>query len=391
MVKESRLSGGRLDQGDFQLFIELPPVAETQDMPDWIPYLPKPGVFRHPRYGTISITPERNQEFIDSFQNKIYQDRLPLDAEHQTKLSGALGWVTVMRLNEDGSADARVDWTERGRSLVSDNRFKYISPEWYDEWEDPATQIRHRNVAIGGALTTKPFFKEGSLRPLIASENGYSTFEESETGEISGNRGLMVNETVNETLDFDETEDPVVMSEQQVVEVQMSEEVSRQFTELHNALEEARLERDDARRMSEQLEERVESISRASRRMQFTAMVEGDEDDPESPRWLGDHEVAVSLLERIADTFGEESDTLGEFIEQQRSIAEQARTSQLFAERGSDARPSSTTPLTQRIAAQVAELRAMDPGLTMSEAQSQVFAENPQWYTEYRKSASVRI
>lgn len=391
MAKQSRLSGGRLDQGEFQLFIELPSVAESKEMPEWIPYLPKPGVFKHPRYGTISITPQRNQEFVDSFQNKIYQDRLPLDAEHQTKLSGALGWVTEMRLNEDGSADARVDWTERGRSLVTDNRFKYISPEWYDEWEDPATQIRHRNVAIGGALTTKPFFKEGSLRPLIASEEGYSTWEETETRETQGSSEIMVNEPVDDLLEFDKTEEPVIMSEQQVVEVQMSEEVSRQFAELHNALEEARLERDQARKMSEELTERVESITRSSRRMQFAALVEGDDEDPELPAWLGDPEVNVSLLERIADTFGEESDTLAEFIQQQKSIAEQARVSQLFSEKGSDVRPSSVTPLVQRIAAKVAELRSIDPSLTMSEAQSQVFNDYPQWYAEYRKSSSVRI
>ncbi len=56
-----------------------------------------------------------------------------------------------------------MDWTERGRSLIADRAFKYISPEVYASWTDPATGRRFNNVIIGGALTNHPKFKSLTL------------------------------------------------------------------------------------------------------------------------------------------------------------------------------------------------------------------------------------
>jgi 2'-5' RNA ligase len=40
------------------------------EAPAWIPYLPKPGVYAHPRYGPITITTERNQRFVSNFARR---------------------------------------------------------------------------------------------------------------------------------------------------------------------------------------------------------------------------------------------------------------------------------------------------------------------------------
>jgi len=138
--------------------------------PDYVNVLPVPGTYKHPKYGDIKITKERNARFVNNFNGKVYQEKVPVDAEHETKLSGALGWITSLRQNEDGSVDAQVDWEERGKSAIEDGRFKYFSPEWYDTWKDPIGGKSHSDVLIGGALTTRPFFKERALKPLVASE-----------------------------------------------------------------------------------------------------------------------------------------------------------------------------------------------------------------------------
>lgn len=140
------------------------------DAPDTINVLPVPGTYKHPRYGTIKITKERNQRFVDNFENAVYQDKLPIDAEHETKLSGAFGWMTGLKMNSDGSVDATVEWTDRGMTAFENDRFKYFSPEWYDAWQDPATGETYSDVLIGGAVTTRPFFKDPALKPLVASE-----------------------------------------------------------------------------------------------------------------------------------------------------------------------------------------------------------------------------
>src|SRR5579884_3549329 len=126
--------------------------------PSWIPFLPPTG-----QLGSIAFNRERNREFVENFKRRVYQKHIPINAEHQTKLSGALGYIADMRLNDDGSADALMDWTERGRRLVEDGAFKYVSPEVYATWTDPATGRRFNNVIIGGALTNHPKFKSLTL------------------------------------------------------------------------------------------------------------------------------------------------------------------------------------------------------------------------------------
>lgn len=142
--------------------------------PRWVPYLPRPHVYKHDKYGDVEITAERNQEFVANFKAGVYQTRIPLDAEHAYKLSGAMGWIVDMRLNAHGGVDAEVEWTDIGIHMLREKRFRYISPEFYPKWPHPATGKIINNVATGGALTTKPFFKEPYLEqiPLVASERG---------------------------------------------------------------------------------------------------------------------------------------------------------------------------------------------------------------------------
>ena len=149
-----------------RLFYEL----SFADAPEYINVLPVPGTYKHPAYGSIKITKERNANFVANFNDHIYQEKVPIDAEHQTKLSGAVGWMTELRQNTDGSVDAKVEWTDRGTKAIEEESFKYFSPEWYDTWQDPIGGKSYKDVLIGGALTTRPFFKEKALKPLVASE-----------------------------------------------------------------------------------------------------------------------------------------------------------------------------------------------------------------------------
>jgi len=155
----------------FCLFNELP--QDFTEAPARMPLLPKPGTYTHEKYGKVVITKERNQRFTDNVNNAIYQSNLPIDAEHELDLSGAFGYIKKASMNVDGSVDATdLEWTDRGKQAFDDNRFKYFSPKWWDKWTDPMTEQSFKDVVIGGALTTRPFFKEKALKPLIASERG---------------------------------------------------------------------------------------------------------------------------------------------------------------------------------------------------------------------------
>lgn len=156
------LLGGKEALG--RSFIEF----TAAEPPESINIFPKPGTYKHPVWGDVEVTEEGNQEFVDNFANQVYQEHIAIDAEHEPKLSGAVGYMKELSLNEDGSVEATIDWTERGKQLIEQDGYKYISPEWFEHWQDPATEDKFDNVIVGGALTNSPFFKD--LRSLVASD-----------------------------------------------------------------------------------------------------------------------------------------------------------------------------------------------------------------------------
>lgn len=153
----------------FRLFNEVTVFAEP---PDRIPLMPKPSTHKHASYGDIVITKARNKRFAKNINDHVYQEKIPIDLEHQLKLSGAAGYITNAEVNADGSVDGLVEWTDLGREAIENDRYAYVSPEWYDSWTHPMSEETFADVVIGAALTTRPFFKEESLRPLIANEAG---------------------------------------------------------------------------------------------------------------------------------------------------------------------------------------------------------------------------
>jgi 2'-5' RNA ligase len=322
---------------------------QCAEAPAWIPYLPKPGSYSHPRYGTITITPERNSRFVDNFTNKVYQDRLPIDAEHETKLSGAVGWITGMRVNTDGSADAAVEWTDRGRSFFKDSRFRYFSPEWYDAWEDPATRTTYSDVAIGGALTTRPFFKDPALRPLFASEQGVSIQDDSQPQGAD-------------------------MSDQEVQNTQSFAELQSQLDQLRTENATLKQAGESAAEQAKQTAERLAAIETERQRERFTALIKND-----GARWFGETTELVAELGRFAQTFGEQSPEFASYVKRQQAVAEILRSSAAFIEIGGDGGERTETA-EQKLDRQAKELAATK-GISVPQAYTELLIANPSLYT----------
>lgn len=313
------------------------------EAPSWIPYLPKPGIYAHPRYGPITITKERNSRFVDNFAKRVYQDRLPIDAEHETKLSGAVGWITAMRQSEDGSAEARVEWTDRGKAFFAADRFRYFSPEWYDAWEDPATRTQYQDVAIGGALTTRPFFKDPALRPLFASE-----------------RGLIVDD--NDPSQGD------TMDAQQFAELETK--IKALETENATLKQTTEQERDQSKKLAEQ----VQRMAAERQTERFTALIRND-----GARWFGEAPHHLSVLGTLAQSFGEDGAEFKAYVAQQQAVASALRTSNAFNELGGDG--GGRTETDDEKLDRMAKERATANKITVAQAYTELLSENPSLYT----------
>lgn len=358
-----------LDGGDGQLFNEL---ATASSPPAWIPYMPVPGTYKHPTYGDVAITPARNASMVAGFSKGIYQNRIPVDAEHQTKLSGAVAWVTGMRQNDNGSVDAQVEWTERGRKMMESGGFKYFSPEFFDEWTDPATGETYRDVAVGGALTTRPFFKESALRPLVANEQG-----------LFGSATVDTQATVvffesyhKETVKMADQIDPQEFSELKTKFVNQT----NQFAELQGKFEAADTARQAAEAQAKQFAEDLATMKAEKQTQKFSDI---------SVKWPGEMSTHLTVLRTLAQAFGEDSEQFKSYIQHNDALVAQSKAAGLFTEVGRGVQSNGATAKDQL---DLLVQKAMkESGLKYSEAFETVMQANPQLYNEYAASVRQKI
>lgn len=142
---------------------------------------PAVGKYSHPRYGELNITKDFLKTVKANFDGKVYQQELPLtiDLEHESKLSGAAGWIKDVEIRGEKGMWATIEFNDRGKGLVDADAYKYFSPEFYDSWQDPSTNETHDNLLIGGALTNRPFFK-GMAPVAMLTEHGMMFVEAAE-------------------------------------------------------------------------------------------------------------------------------------------------------------------------------------------------------------------
>lgn len=358
---------GMYTEQTVQIFVEASKAFNGKlGKSSWIPFLPTPGVFKHPSYGEIEITKEGNQAFVQSVKDGVYQEHIPLDAEHETKLSGAVGWITDMRMNDDSGADALIEWTDRGRTLVEAGQFKYVSPEWFDQWTDPATEVVHKNVIAGGAITTRPFFKDKVLRALVASETGHQVIGQEEhtvpdpkdpkdakktyaegtpeydalVAQIKADatKGLLAPESdefkeavrvAAEAAKADPKADPK--------DPKSATEPTKEFIELQTRVTAAETQASELKTANETLAKSLTAITNADRHRRFSALVSGIGGENDGGPWVGDKDKHVTFLEKLADKVGETDEMFTDYITQQNAAAAQAQTAGLFSQSGSSA------------------------------------------------------
>jgi len=125
------------------------------------------GEWMHDAYGPIKITNSDLREFIQNFNAKVRKGVFITAGHEGFQELPAVGWITTLEMRDTGLWGS-VEWNESGIELLSDKAFKFFSPEFYRDYEDPQTHQIYRNVLTGGALTKSPYFKE--LEAIVFSD-----------------------------------------------------------------------------------------------------------------------------------------------------------------------------------------------------------------------------
>lgn len=398
------------------------------DPPEWFNFLPRPGVYTHPEYGEMKFTRERNQRFVDNFEQSVYQEKLPIDAEHDLQASGAVGWIVEMRINADGSVDARPEWNQRGRDLIEGDRYKYFSPAWFEKWTEPVSTTVFQDVAIGGAICRRPFFKEGSLRPLVASENGLrlgNSAIKADAGELDDNFFTLLTpktatapnptegDAMSQAIKFDPNNPPKTHAEALVLLQKQHEELTARETDLSTALTAAQALCDKAnppKTLSEALTqigekqtatestartatetastatetirtltERVTTLEKTNRTQRFTVIAR---------EFIGDRAEHVEMLELLyaqEPTAGEEGTRFKKYVENQKGHAARLKASGLFEEVGTngDGPQTATEELEAKARKLSEDSQTTNSPITYEAALTRVSSENPTLYNQY--------
>lgn len=366
----------------WRLFIE----HAFAEPPEWMPLLPKPGNYQHPEYGEIKITKKRNAGFVKNFEAGVYQSKLPINTEHAPDNDGAYGWIEGLRLNENGSVDARVKWSDRGTEAIRNDRFRYISAEWADSWTD-AEGKTFQDVLRGAALTVRPYFKDKFLRPLVASEKGLFVAEQ--TAE-NAKPGAVVFFSALPSAPVAQPDTKPEGVKQMAENITTAEPTvdAKAFAELTDKvkmLSELTEKQNDTIKNLSEANTKLATDARAKR---FTDEVKGRVEG--GVKWHGDHEKHLAFLEKMAGAFGESSDEVKGYIEQQRTIAKQIAESNLFTEIGADGTGADTGDATAKLDTLVKKEMG-ESKLGYADAMAKVIAANPQLYAEHSNARTVRV
>lgn len=135
-------------------------------------------VWEHPKYGTIEITPELGADFKANFDERTLGREHLVNYDHgldPAKGGKAAGTILDMEARDDGIY-YKVMFTQPALDEIKAGEWKYLSPEYKDEWIDPETFQEFSNVPVDLALTNVPYFRHNP--PLNFSELGIEPEEE---------------------------------------------------------------------------------------------------------------------------------------------------------------------------------------------------------------------
>lgn len=322
--------------------------VELAEAPEWAPFLPKAGTYGHPVHGVLDFSPETYARIIDNFKTGRYQDRIPVNAEHDPKASGAVGWITDLRLNADTSIDAQVEWNDRGKALIKGDRFRYVSAELLTQWTDPVSGTQYRDVPTGLAICTNPYFKESVLRPLAASDAVWTLGAHAQ-------KGSRMSEEAPKPASGNEKPTAVQLTEAQVQE----------FTELKAKADAQAIELAEFKATADRQAIELAEIRKTNRINAFTAEVRG-KSDANNRVWFGEADKHVAMLVSLSEAFGDDSEQVKQYVAQNRATAEAMGKSQLFTALGSGGNPEPASAM-DKLEAKAVELSEKS-GITKEQA-----------------------
>jgi phage I-like protein len=172
---------GKKVKGGAQFCIDVKKFGEDGKLPEWIQLIPL-GKFNTVKYGEFEITKNDLVQMKKNFETGELRAGVPIDIDHRDSPkygSDAAGWVRETKIKDDGLW-GRVEWNKLGEELLTNDIYKFLSPEFAPVYEDPLDADKFvSNVLLAASLVNQPLFR--NLKPLRASEDTDLTQDKNHT------------------------------------------------------------------------------------------------------------------------------------------------------------------------------------------------------------------
>jgi hypothetical protein len=304
------------------------------------------GEFQHPEYGKFAITPQDLAEIKANFDAQVRGQDIPIDVDHDHE-GGAVGWMKSLAVKDD-TLWATPEWTDQGAQDVAAGKYRYFSPH-FGPWRDPESGAKHRVVLMSGAITNFPFLK--GMEPITLSE-----FSNRKGGKAVG----VTVEELEKRLSESEAKATAEATERERLLTESAERETKLTDQIKELTDrQARMERDG---MVKRLSERIRGNGNPNHRI------------------IGDEDKKIALVVKLAETFGEESEEVTDYLADQEAASTALREAGVFSEVGTSV---GAPPITGQFEAKLKEFMAANPSLNRGQAASKVLSENPELYRQY--------
>lgn len=354
------------------------------------------GQWEHDLYGPILITAGDIREFVQNFNAGVRKGVFITAGHEGYEEQPAVGWITQVEARDDGLW-GDVEWNDLGKGMLSDKQFKFFSPEFCRDYEDPQSHQIYRNVIVGGALTKSPYFKE--LEAIVFSDKKLKKFNDTmdlkallakKPEELSDAEKAFVKEHSSELSDEQKTAFKSVI-EPAVAETE-EEKATREEKEKGDANEAAGLNRDGSEKAKVEASDRkVVTMSSAEYDALKGKADQGAEAFAELKKQKMSSTIATLMFSESNKNgrfLPKSKDTLRAFMESLNDaqlakfsalIAELPKT-ELFNEKGSDntvVEGSVKAELNSKVETKLKASKEAGKPMKYSDAVRAVFSENP--------------
>lgn len=171
------------------LLIELSGVDKRRKLNEHI--LLYTGKFDHGLYGKFKIEAGDLEHAVKNFNAGIgtrFDENgapmLPANYQHSghdpdPEHAKASGWVHGLEIR-DGKLFMQIEWTERAMEYIKNKEYRFISPEFHENWEDEEGKS-HGFTVLGVALTNYNFLKKSQFA-IGLTETDFRVIHDPENG-----------------------------------------------------------------------------------------------------------------------------------------------------------------------------------------------------------------